>query len=141
MEILQQRLAGHVQGRRLWNEEYVYALKGAQIGLCFLSDLNYNDTTVRSFEIPACGTFMLALRTPQHLDCYVEGQEAAFFDTPEELVQKARYYLEHDEERRAIARRGHQRCVESGYCWTEIMRRDWAKVLAAYGKRAASSPR
>jgi spore maturation protein CgeB len=94
--------------------------------------VNYNQTASRSFEIPACGTFLLAVRTPQHLAAYAEGREAEFFGDHAELVRKARYYLEHPEERRAIARRGQQRCVSSGYSWDALMAKDWARVRELY---------
>ena len=129
------RLRNHVSFRCLSNEEYVFALKGAKIGLCFVSELNGNQTAGRSFEIPACGTFLLAMRTRQHMDCYVEGKEAEFFGSHEELVQKARYYLEHDDQCKEIAHRGHQRCVGSDYSWARYMRDDWDKVLKALDER------
>jgi glycosyltransferase involved in cell wall biosynthesis len=128
------RLRDAVQFRPLSDEQYDYALKAAKIGLCFVSEINYNQTAGRSFEIPACGTFLLAMRTPQHLECYEEGVEAEFFGDPAELVRKARFYLENESQRRAIARRGHERCVRSDYSWQRYTRDDWGKVLAAMGK-------
>lgn len=122
------RLGDRLRGL-LGNEEYVYALKGSRVGLCFVSVLNYNQTASRSFEIPGCGTFLLATRSPQHLECYREGEEAEFFGDHEELVRKARYYLEHPAEREAMARRGCERTLASGYSWDALMRRDWARVL------------
>lgn len=126
----------HLLGDRLQpllgNEDYAHALKGARIGLCIVSVLNYNQTAARSFEIPGSGTFLLAVRTPQHLDCYEEGKEAEFFSDHDELVRKARYYLDHPEEREAIARRGQERCAESGYSWDALMARDWLKIKEAF---------
>lgn len=119
-------------GLPLSDSDYVKAIKGAKIALCCVSEWNYNQTAARSFEIPACGTFLLAMRTPQHLECYREGHEAEFFDTPEELVHKARHYLAHDDERQAIAAAGQQRCVSEGYTWERYMREDWAKAKLAW---------
>lgn len=129
------KLEGHVQFRTLDNEDYLCALKGTKIGLCFVSKLNSNQTAGRSFEIPGSGTFLLAMRTQQHADCYVEGREAEFFDSPQELVKKACYYLEHDDKRKVIARLGHQRCVSSNYSWDRYVRDDWAKVMKSLNKK------
>lgn len=132
-----QRLAERLRPR-LDNEDYVHALKGARVGLCWVSELNYNQTASRSFEIPASGTFLLAMRTPQHLEAYEEGKEAEFFGDHRELVEKARYYLEHEEEREAIARRGTQRCLASGYSWDALMQRDWPRVRKIYEEQRSA---
>lgn len=132
------KFKGHVKFRRLDNEDYMYALKGAKIGLCFVSKLNGNQTAGRSFEIPASGTFLLGMRTKQHMECYIEGKEAEFFSNLQELVQKARYYLEHDDKRQEIAHLGHKRCIDSDYSWGRYMRDDWAKVLKAIDKKNSS---
>jgi len=130
------RLGEHLRPH-LSDDDYIHAIKGAKIGLCFVSEVNYNQTEARSFEIPGCGTFLLAMRTRQHLDCYREGNEAEFFGDARELVQKARYFLEHDDERQEIARRGRERCDASGYSWRAIMKRDWEKVMEIYRQRGS----
>ena len=119
-------------GAPLSDVDYVKAIQGAKIALCCVSEWNYNQTAARSYEIPACGTFLLAMRTPQHLESYREGVEAEFFGSPEELVAKARHYLGHDEERAAIAAAGHRRCVTAKYTWDRYMRDDWAKTRQAF---------
>jgi spore maturation protein CgeB len=123
-----------IVGKMLSDVDYVSAIKGAKIALCCVSQMNYNQTAARSYEIPACGTFLLAMRTPQHLESYVEGKEAEFFETPEELVGKARFYLDHDAERREIARAGHNRCVKDEYTWARYMRDDWMRTTAAFSR-------
>ena len=132
------KLGDHLQPS-LGIEDYERALKGARIGLCFVSVLNYNQTASRSFEIPGSGTFLLAIRTDQHLECYEEGKEAEFFSGDDELVRKVKYYLEHEDEREAIAARGHARCVESGYSWDAIMARDWPKVRERFESQNPSN--
>ncbi len=123
------RLAGHVFDG-LSDRDYVLALKHALIGLCFVSEWNYNETAGRSYEIPACGAFLLAMRTREHQRDYREGEEAEFFGSEAELVAKVRRFLNDDDRRRAIAERGWKRCTTSGYSWREIMLRDWAAVSA-----------
>lgn len=99
------------QIRILHGEEYVQALAGAKIGLVFLSHRNRDQYTIRCFEIPACGTMMIAPRTPVLQSLYEEDREAVFFESREELLDKVRFYLAHDESRSRIALAGHSRCM------------------------------
>lgn len=111
------------RGEGVWHENYVKAICAAKIGLGFLSKKMPERVTQRSFEIPACGTFMLAERTEEHLSYFEEGKEAEFFDSDEELKDKIKYYLKNEEEREKIAAAGRERCVKSGYDNRKQMRR------------------
>lgn len=107
-------------------DDYVRAICCSKIGLGLLCTLWPDQVTTRSVEIPACGGFLLAQRTPEHEALFQEGVEAEFFSTEEELLAKARYYLEHDEKRLKIAAAGRERCFRSGYsnddCLREVFR-------------------
>jgi spore maturation protein CgeB len=118
-------------GGRLSDTDYVNALKCAKIALCIFSKFNKNETSGRSFEIAACGTFMLGLRSEQHMQLYKEGVEAEFFSSVEEVARKAKYFLENKTERLRIAKNGNLRCVNSGYSWKNIMKNDWRKINQA----------
>jgi spore maturation protein CgeB len=74
-------------------------------------------------EIPACGGFMMAERTDEHLSLFEEGKEAVFFTSNEELLEKCKYYLQHDEQRKTIAEAGRKRCEISGYSNKEAIKR------------------
>jgi hypothetical protein len=52
----------HLQGRPLVGREKRLAFASTKIGLAFLRKANRDTYTDRSFEIPACGAFMLAER-------------------------------------------------------------------------------
>ncbi|MCR5606042.1 MAG: glycosyltransferase [Treponema sp.] len=104
-----------IENGGLYNENYAKSFKCFKISLCFLRKLNFDLHTSRSVEIPACGGFMLAERTKEHEELFEEGIEAEYFGDNEELLRKCRYYLEHEDERKAIAQKGYERCLKSDY--------------------------
>jgi spore maturation protein CgeB len=99
----------------IYGDDYIRALSASRLCLGFVSVWNRSQATHRTFEIPAVGGFLLGPRTRQHLSYYVEGQEAEYFASDKDLVEKARFYLDHDDARRRIAAAGHRRCLTSGY--------------------------
>jgi len=60
--------------------------------------------TMRVFEAPACGTFMLT-DWRADLPMFFTSKEMASYKTKRELLEKTEYYLAHEKERTAIARR------------------------------------
>ncbi len=104
-----------IEGRPLYGDDFARACRAFKINLAFLRKLNRDLQTTRSVEIPACGGFMLAERSSEHLDMFSEGEEAEFFGSRAELLQKCRAYLTDEAKRDRIADRGHQRCLTSGY--------------------------
>jgi spore maturation protein CgeB len=117
---------GNIRG-----DEYARALRSLDIALCLLAKrlgtLEYQ--TTRSIEIPACGVFMLADRTDEHMALFEEGKEAEFFSTPDELIEKIRYYLDNPVQRKQIAAAGRERCLRNGYSNQERIRRIFKDLL------------
>jgi hypothetical protein len=93
------------------------AVGGAKIALNLVRRANRDGHVMRTFEIPACGGFMLAERTEEHLEVFAEDLESAYFDSVDELVDKARYYLAYPTERRRIAAAGHCRVTNGGHTY------------------------
>lgn len=121
-----------IEGRGLFTDEYCLALSAFKISLCFLRKMNFDQQTTRSVEIPACGGFMLAERTNEHLSLFEENVEAAYFETMDELLNKTIEYLGNDDRRRMVAKAGLERCQNSGYSYGERIRQAlvWSSCLS-----------
>ncbi len=69
--------------------------------------------SLRLFDVCGCGGFLLTNWQEELPELYEPGVEAEYFGSQEELLDKAGYYLEHEEERKEIARRGYERTKAS----------------------------
>ena len=104
-----------IENTGLFNEDYAKAFCAFKINLCFLRKMNDDLQTTRTVEIPACGGFMLAERTNEHLTLFNAGTEADFFGSNEELLALCRKYLEDDRLREQIAEAGRRRTEIGNY--------------------------
>jgi spore maturation protein CgeB len=65
----------------------------------------------RNFEVPGCGGFLLTEKLP-YLDRYFSyDAEIGIYDGEDELVEKVGYWLEHPDERAAVAEAGYRRVL------------------------------
>jgi len=76
---------------------------------------------VRDFEVPLAGGFYLVEDMPEHREFFAVGKEIETWRTVGELVEKIRYYLDHEAERRAIAEAGRRRALTS-HTWAHRFR-------------------
>jgi spore maturation protein CgeB len=96
-------------------EDYNLALNSAKICLSFLSKINNDTYTRRSFEIPASKTFMLSEYSDDLNEIFREGIEAEYFRDQEEMLDKVKYYLLNDYKREKIAQEGYRRLLKKGH--------------------------
>jgi spore maturation protein CgeB len=136
------KLKRFLRGAAIFGEQYIRAIQATRInlGIMGITEAVKDETTTRTYEIPACGGFMLHERTPEALELFEEGKEIACFDSPEELAEKIDYYLAHPEERKAIAAAGHRRCVPA-YSYTERVRRIIEWHIERHGTPSTASTR
>ncbi|SFK62498.1 CgeB family protein [Methylocapsa palsarum] len=98
----------------LEGELYTKAIRGASIALGLLSK-GYGDLhTTRSVEIPAIGTLFCAERTADHMAMYKDGEEAVFWDDPDDCADKCLALLADPEKIRTIAAAGLARVRKNG---------------------------
>ncbi len=99
----------------LTGSHYREAIWRSKINLSFLTHGNQDEFAHKSFEIAACGGFLLAERSPGHRERFVEDEEAVFFEGYAELLAKISRYLPDEDARNRIALTGQRRAWSSGY--------------------------
>jgi spore maturation protein CgeB len=114
----------------LIGKEYSREISCSKISLCFLRKVNRDLHTSRSLEIPACKGFMLAERTAEHEELFVDGSEAVFFDSNIDLLRKVVFYLDNEDIRVSIANKGYFRCLREDYSYNGMV----DKILEHAGK-------
>ena len=101
-----------------------------------LSKINLNFTIkpirtglpLRIWDIMGCGGFVLTNYQEEIAEYFEVGKEIEVFGSEEELAEKVRYYLEHEEERAAIARNGYMK-VREYHTWVRRMESALATVF------------
>lgn len=71
-----------------------------------------DDLNMRVFETLACKRFLLTEDIPAVRDHFEDGKHLVLFKTIDEAVDKAKYYLAHDDERNAIAEAGYKEFMD-----------------------------
>jgi hypothetical protein len=122
-------LRSHWKGGQLKGDDYAKAIQCAKVCLGLLSKGNRDLHTTRSLEIPALGGLLCADRTTEHLEMYVEGEEALFWSGAEECARVCLGALDDEERRRRIAAAGHARSVANGNHNENVMKRVLERVL------------
>jgi spore maturation protein CgeB len=113
------RLGGNLRPGTFGDElAMVYCSSRVNLGLlsCSKSDPQLRDqTTARSFQIPASGALMLHEDTPEVRTFFKDAEEVLLFSSHEDLVQKVRAVLRDAELGKAISQRGYERSIGEPY--------------------------
>jgi spore maturation protein CgeB len=115
-------LAATWKGGEVYGDDYARALSGSKIGLGFLRAVCPDQHTTRTFEIPACGSMLLADRTDEHQEFFEEGVEAEFFSSTAELLDKIDFYGANESARARVAERGYAKCRVGKYAYVHRLR-------------------
>jgi len=84
---------------------------------------------LRDFEAPMCGAFYLMEHQDEIREFFRIGEEIETFRNADELVDKTRYYLSHEEARERIRRAGHAR-AQKDHTWQKRLTDVLAGVTA-----------
>jgi hypothetical protein len=95
-----------IQHMKAFGADYFRTMKKAKI--CFNNSMS-DDINAKYFEIMGSGSFMLTNYNQEIIDFFDKSVEqdlrACMYTTEEDIGEKINYYLEHEEEREAIAKR------------------------------------
>jgi len=80
----------------------------------------------RIFAVTGCGGFYLGRKTPGIEAAFEIGKEVEVFESTKDLLEKVKFYLEHDDQRERIAHAGRQKVLTS-YTYRQQMEKifDW----------------
>ena len=73
---------------------YIYTIKG------------------RDFEAPGCGSLLLTRDAKEIAEYFVPGEEIITYQDADDAAEKIKYYLENEDEREKIARKGYERVLK-----------------------------
>jgi len=100
-------------GESLTGVEYSRFLSSALFSPGLLSKKFPELHTTRTFEIPACGTALLTERNAETSSFFSE-DEAIFFDSLPEMIERVQHFLRHREELKRISEAGRMRVEKDG---------------------------
>jgi spore maturation protein CgeB len=114
-------------GRGAYGDELAIIYQCSKINLGLLSEAasdttSGDQTTVRTWQIPAAGGFLLHEATDELRRFLRDGEEVATFVDERDLPDAVRRYLDDSESRDRIARAGHRRCLSDRYTYASAAR-------------------
>lgn len=120
-------VCGGSEGRDHYTtEQYAEGYKRAKIALSFSRAHGMNVVNARPFEAMSCGAMLMEQESPELAKLYTPGVDYVEWKDEVDLVEKTKYYLEHEEERKAIAEAGWKRTLElysAKSFWEEALKR------------------
>ena len=108
-------------GKGIYGPDYSKTLSEYQFSWGALSKWIPEKHTTRTFEIPACGTALITERNEETSHFFNE-DEAIFYSTPEEMVERILYYQSHPEKLEALTIKGRERVIRDGRDYRNILK-------------------
>jgi hypothetical protein len=65
----------------VWGDEYADVIRQSYISLLTVSDSNYDEWTLRDYEVPGCATAPLVRKTPKHETMFTNGENAYIYNS------------------------------------------------------------
>lgn len=98
--------------KQVVGKDYFKTIAQSKINLNFLRKQNKGAHNMRTFEIPACGGFMLHEYSEEAMDLFKADEQAVYFSSIEECLDKIKFYLKQDKIRLKIAQNGYLQAMK-----------------------------
>ncbi|MBR3308017.1 MAG: glycosyltransferase [Lachnospiraceae bacterium] len=108
--------------------EAPYAMKCAKINLNITLRSIHTGIPLRAMDIMACGGFLMSNYQADLAEAFVPGEDFVYYESIPDAVEKAGYYLAHEDERKTIAENGYRKVKEF-----HSMRRKFGQIFEAAG--------
>lgn len=95
-----------------WLQDMSRVVNSAKVIVDVLTEEQNDQINLKTYQIPACGGFLLTERTDEVLKLFEEEKEIACYGSLTELREKCVYYLEHNAERKVIANNLYKKVVD-----------------------------
>ncbi|MFC2040822.1 glycosyltransferase [Chloroflexota bacterium] len=106
-------------------KRYVRILNRCKISLSLCGDGEEARLRKRSFEIMACGSLLLEDASLETKRLFDAGKDFVTFTNKQELLEKVKYYLQHEAERKVIDKSGYEKVTNifnTRNMWADIFR-------------------
>lgn len=90
-----------------------YVFKNSLINLNITLKSIHSGIPLRCMDIMGSGGFLLTNYQSDFLDFFIPGEDFCYYESEDDFIQKIRYYLSHESERRQIAENGFGKMSES----------------------------
>jgi spore maturation protein CgeB len=127
-------------GGVLSDAEMIRLYSRAKINLGFSTCGNTHETgerilqiRLRDFEVPMAGGFYMVEYMEELEEFFDIGKEIVCYVGPEDLADKIKYYLAHDDERESIRKAGHERSLRD-HTWQKRFQTSFQQMGLAPGK-------
>jgi len=97
------------RGPVTYDEQMPLVFKSSKINLNITLKCLQSGIPLRALDIMACGGFLLSNYQPELAEYFVNGEDYVSYGSIEEIPEIATYYLNHDNERIAIAQKGYEK--------------------------------
>lgn len=97
------------QGSAGYFDEMPKVFKSSKINLNVSLKCIESGIPLRALDIMGSGGFLLTNYQPEIAEYFVDGEEVVMYTSLEDAVAKCEYYLEHEDERKEIGKRGYEK--------------------------------